>query len=47
MISIDKYEIIKNADGGQVFKLDYSNKGSIRNRCFIRFNYTTNGINFI
>jgi len=28
MISIDKYEIIKNADGGQVFKLDYSNKGS-------------------
>lgn len=28
MISIDKYEIINNADGSQVFKLDYSNKGS-------------------
>lgn len=28
MISIDKYEIINNADGSQLFKLDYSNKGS-------------------
>lgn len=26
MIAIDKYEIINNADGSQVFKLDYSNK---------------------
>ena len=28
MISIDKYEIINNADGGQVFKIEYTNKGS-------------------
>lgn len=26
MISIDNYEIINNADGSQVFKLDYSSK---------------------
>ena len=26
MITIDKYEIINNADGSQVFKIDYSNK---------------------
>jgi hypothetical protein len=28
MIVIDKYEIINNADGSQVFKIDYTNKGS-------------------
>ena len=28
MISIDKYEIVNNEDGSQVFKIDYTNKGS-------------------
>ena len=28
MISINKYEIINNDDGSQVFKIDYTNKGS-------------------
>ena len=26
MISIDKYEIINNEDGSQIFRIDYSNK---------------------
>ena len=28
MISIDKYEIINNEDGGQIFKIDYTNNSS-------------------
>jgi len=28
MIAIDKYEIINNEDGSQIFRIDYSNKGS-------------------
>ena len=29
MISIDKYEIINNADGGQVFKIEYRPFGPV------------------